>query len=184
MYTRLQTKTARWGGTYLYGLYNVVPPGLVVPSVLHKLSLPSLLRYRWLYILLAGFVDCLLYLRSFDFFRLLEAQMLNLVCYLITGESLAGGGGGAKTAPNARLDIQPRSFGLDRVPHSLTYGCATQVRNFKKNLTPQQIYRQHENEKKRMYAAELWRWNEPRSRRWCSPLQVAWHLNVKSITSD
>ena len=32
--------------------------------------------------------------------------------------------------------------------------------------------------------AELWRWNKPRSRRWCSSLQVAWHMGVKFITID
>ena len=50
---------------------------------------------------------------------------------------------------------------------------------------PQQIYRQHIKTRRNVCTqAELWRWNKPRSRRWCSPLEVAWHPNVKSITSD
>ena len=75
-------------------------------------------------------------------------------------------------------------FGLDRVPHSLTYGFATQMRNLKRlkrtsSPAPQEIYSQHENEKKGMFASRGmdW-WNKPRSRRCCSPLQVAWHLNI------
>ena len=31
----------------------------------------------------------------------------------------------ANAAPDARLDIHARGFGVDRVPHSLTYGYAT-----------------------------------------------------------
>ena len=98
--------------------------------------------------------------------RDLEAQMLNLVCHdvevepvlqEITGQSLAGGGGGANTAPDTRLDIHARGFWSrrDRVPHSLTYGCATQNAESYKDLTPQQIYRQHENEKKSVYASRV-----------------------------
>ena len=49
---------------------------LVAPSVLDKLPLPSLFRYRWLYLLLAGFVDCLLYLLSFNFSTIATATGL------------------------------------------------------------------------------------------------------------
>ena len=45
-------------------------------------------------------------------------------------------------------------FGLDRFPHSLTYGCATHAESYK-DLTPQQIYRQHENEKKSTYTSRV-----------------------------
>lgn len=53
--------------------------------------------------------------------------MITLLTYNlqeITGESLARG---ANATPNARLDIHAWVFGLDRVPHSLTYGCATEM---------------------------------------------------------
>ena len=88
-----------------------------------------------------------------------EAQILNLVCHdveiepvlpEITGDSLAIG---ANTAPDAGLDIHARSFWSSKGPtffdvrvwHPNAQSC--------KDLTPQQIYRQHENEKKRMYAS-------------------------------
>ena len=47
--------------------------------------------------------------------------MITLLTYNlqeITGELLARG---ANATPNARLDIHAWVFGLDRVPHSLTY---------------------------------------------------------------
>ena len=66
---------------------------LVVPSVLDKLSLPSLLRYRWLYLLLAGFADFLPYLLSFDFFTIGDSNwvrgvkpqlQIQLLCVLLS----------------------------------------------------------------------------------------------------
>ena len=93
--------------------------------------------------------------------RDLEAQMLDLVCHdvevepvlqEITGESLARG---ANTAPDARLDIHARGF---RSRQGSTFFdvrvCHPNAESYK-DLTPQQIYRQHENEKKRMYASRV-----------------------------
>ena len=74
-------------------------------------------------------------------------------------------------------------FGLDRVPHSLTYGCATQMRNRTRTSPLSKYIASMKTRRNVCTQAELWRWNKPRSRRWCSPLLVAWHLNVKSITS-
>ena len=122
--------------------------------------------------------------------RDLEAQMLNLVCHdveikpvvqEITGESLVRG---ANTAPDDRLDIHAR--GCWSRQGSTIFDirvCHPNAESYK-DLSPQQIYRQRENERNVCTQAELWRWNKPRSRRWFSPLQVAWHPNVKSITSD
>ena len=91
--------------------------------------------------------------------RDLEAQMLNLVCHdveiepvlpEITGESLAMG---ANTAPDARFDIHARSFWSSQGPTFFDVRvCHPNAQSYK-DLTPQQIYRQHENEKKRMYAS-------------------------------
>ena len=118
----------------------------------------------------------------------LEAQILNLVCHdvkvepvlqEITSESLALG---ANTAPDARLDIHAQGFWSRQGSTFFDVQVCHPNAESYKDLTPQQIYRQHENEKKRMY--ELWKWNKPRSHRWCSPLQMAWHLSAKSIISD
>ena len=67
----------------------------------------------------------------------------------ITGESLAMG---AKTPPDARLDIHARSFWSSQGPTFFNVRvCHPNAQSYK-DLTPQQIYRQHEKEKKRMYA--------------------------------
>ena len=86
----------------------------------------------------------------------LEAQMLNLEIELvlqeITVESL---GRGANTAPDARLDIHARGFWSRQ--GSTFFGarvCHPNAESYK-DLTPQQIYRQHENEKERMYASRV-----------------------------
>ena len=78
---------------------------------------------------------------------------------------------------NARLDIHARGFGLDRVPHSLTYGCATQMRNLTRTSPLSKYIASMKTRRNACTQAELWRWNMPRSRCWCSPPQVAWHLH-------
>ena len=83
----------------------------------------------------------------------------------------------ANAAPNARLDIHARGFGVDRVPHSLTYGYATQMRNLTRTSPLSKCIASMKTRRNACTQAELWRWNMPRSRRWCSPSQVAWHLN-------
>lgn len=113
--------------------------------------------------------------------------MITLLTYNlqeITGESLARG---ANAAPNARLDIHAWVFGLDRVPHPFfdVWVYHPNVESHK-DLTPQQMYCIASMNTRRNVCmqSKLWRWNKPHSRRWCSLLQVAWHLSVKSITSD
>ena len=89
----------------------------------------------------------------------LEAQMLDLVCHdvevepvlqEITGESLARG---ANTAPDARLDIHARGFWSRQGSTFFDVQVCHPNAEWYKDLTPQQIYRQHENKKKRMYAS-------------------------------
>ena len=91
--------------------------------------------------------------------RDLEAQILNLVCHdveiepvlpEITGDSLPMG---ANTAPDAWLDIHARSFWSSQGPTFFDVRVCHPTAQSCKDLTPQQIYRQHENEKKRMYAS-------------------------------
>ena len=93
--------------------------------------------------------------------RDLEAQMLDLVCHdvevepvlqEITGESLARG---ANTAPEARLDIHARGFWSRQGSTFFDVRVCHPNAESYKDLTPQQIYRHHENEKKRMYASRV-----------------------------
>ena len=122
--------------------------------------------------------------------RDLEAQILNLVCHdvevepvqpEITGESLAMG---ANTAPDARLDIHARSFWSRQGSTFFDVRvCHPNAQSYR-DLTPQQIYRQHENEKKRMYASGVMAVEQATFTTLVWHLNVAWHLNVKSITRD
>ena len=86
--------------------------------------------------------------------------MLNPVCHdveiepvlqEITSESLAGGGGEANTAPDSRLDIHARGFWSRQASTFFDVRVCHPNAESYKDPTPQQIYRQHENEKKRMY---------------------------------
>ena len=87
--------------------------------------------------------------------------MLDLVCHdvevepvllEITVESLARG---ANTAPDARLDIHARGFWSRQGSTFFDVRVGHPNAESYKDLTPQQIYRQHENEKKRMYASRV-----------------------------
>ena len=106
--------------------------------------------------------------------------MLNLVCHdveiepvlqEITGESLAKG---ANTAPDARLDIHAGGFGSKQGSTFFDVRVYHPNGESYKDLSPQQKYRQHENEKKRMHASQVMEVEQATfTRRWCSPLQVA-----------
>ena len=87
--------------------------------------------------------------------RDLEAVMLNIVCHSlkiepvlqdVTRETLPNG---TNKAPDARVDIHARGFWARQ--SSAFFHVRVCHRNAD-YLSPQQIYRQHENEKKRMYA--------------------------------
>ena len=74
-------------------------------------------------------------------------------------------------------------FGLDRVPHSLTYGCDTQIRNLKRTSPLSKYIASMKTRRNVCTQAELWRWNKPRSRHWCSPIKVAWNLTSGNSVS-
>ena len=87
--------------------------------------------------------------------RDLEADLLALVCkdvetepvlQEITGETLNGG---ANLACDARLDIHARGF-WETFFDTCIRVCHPNAESYK-DLTPEQVYRLHENEKKRMY---------------------------------
>ena len=94
--------------------------------------------------------------------RDLEAEMLNIVCHDIqvelvlqdlTGEVLPKG---ANKAPDTMhvLTFMPVVSGRGRVLHSLMFLFLTPMQTHK-DLSPQQIYHQHENDKKRMYTRRV-----------------------------
>ena len=90
--------------------------------------------------------------------RDLEAEMLKMVCndaevelvlQEITGEVLNRG---TNKAPDARLDIHARGFWERQKSAFFDVRVCLPNADSYKDLSPKQIYRQHENEKKRMYA--------------------------------
>ena len=93
--------------------------------------------------------------------RDLEAEMLRMVCndvkvepvlQEVTGETLNHG---ANKAPDARLDIHARGF-WERQRSALfdVRLCQPNADSYR-DLTPKQIYKKHENEKKRQYAERV-----------------------------
>ena len=93
--------------------------------------------------------------------RDLEAELLSMVCtdvqtepilQDITGETLHGG---ANQAPDARLDIHARSFWeKQRSTFFDVRICHPNAETYQ-TLTQEQIYRRHEEEKKRKYAQRI-----------------------------
>ena len=93
--------------------------------------------------------------------RDLEAEMLKIVCndvevepvlQEVTGETINHG---ANKAPDARLDIHARGF-WERHRSALfdVRVCHPNADSYK-DLTPKQIYKKHEKEKKRQYAERV-----------------------------
>ena len=93
--------------------------------------------------------------------RDLEAELLDMVCsdvqvepclQPVTGETLNGG---ANREDGARLDVHARGFWeRQRSAFFDVRVCHPNADSYRE-LTPQQIYRQHEQEKKRKYASRV-----------------------------
>ena len=93
--------------------------------------------------------------------RDLEAEMLRMVCndvkvepvlQEVTGETLNHG---ANKAPDARLDIHARGFWeRQRSAFFDVRVCHPNADSYR-DLTPKQIYKKHENDKKRQYAQRV-----------------------------
>ena len=93
--------------------------------------------------------------------RDLEAEMLRMVCndvevepvlQQVTGEILKHG---TDKAPDARLDIHARGFwGRQRSAFFDVRVCHPNADSYR-DLTPKQIWKKHENEKKRQYAERV-----------------------------
>ena len=90
--------------------------------------------------------------------RDLEAELLNMVCYdvelepvlqPVTGEDINRG---TNQAPDTRLDIHARGFWERHVSAYFDIRVCHPKADSYKDLTPKQLYRQQEPEKKRKYA--------------------------------
>ena len=90
--------------------------------------------------------------------RDLEAEMLRMVCndvevepvlQEVTGETLNHG---ANKVPDARLDIHARGFWERQITAFFDFRMCHSNADSYRDLTPKQIYKKHENEKKRQYA--------------------------------
>ena len=93
--------------------------------------------------------------------RGLEAEILQVVCTdvekepvlrEVTGEVLPRG---ADNAPDARLDIRARGFWARKQSAFFDVRVCHPSADSYKNLTPKQIYKLHENDKKRLYSSRV-----------------------------
>ena len=93
--------------------------------------------------------------------RDLEAEILQAVCtdvevkpvlQEVTGEVLPRG---ANKAPDARLDICARGFWARKQSAFFDVRVCHPNADSYKNLTPEQIYKFHENDKKRLYSSRV-----------------------------
>ena len=93
--------------------------------------------------------------------RGLEAEILQVVCTdvekepvlrEVTGEVLPRG---ADKTPDARLDIRARGFWAREQSAFFDVRVCHPSADSYKNLTPKQIYKLHENDKKRLYSSRV-----------------------------
>ena len=93
--------------------------------------------------------------------RELEAEMLSIFCndvvvepvlQEVTGETLNHG---ANKVPDARLDIHARGFWERQRSAFFDVRVCHHNADSYRDLTPKQIYKKHENEKKRQYAKRV-----------------------------
>ena len=66
--------------------------------------------------------------------------------------------------PMPGLTFMQGVLGLNRVPHSLTYGCTTQMRNLTRTSPLSKYISSMKTGRNICTQAELWRWSKPRSR--------------------
>ena len=93
--------------------------------------------------------------------RDVEAEILQVVCtdvemepvlQEVTGEVLPRG---TNKAPDAQLDIRARGFWAREQSEFFDVGVCPPNADSYKNLTPEQIYKLHENDKKRLYSSRV-----------------------------
>ena len=121
--------------------------------------------------------------------RDLEAEILQAVCtdvevepvlQEVTGEVLPRG---ANKAPDARLDIRARGFWAREQSAFFDVRVCHPNADSYKNLTPEQIYKLHENDKKRLYSSRVLEVNGARLHHWFLPLLEACLTNVNVTTA-
>ena len=122
--------------------------------------------------------------------RDLEAEMLRMVCndvevepvlQEVTGETLNHG---ANKAPDARLDIHARGFWeRQRSAFFDVRVCLPNADSYR-DFTSKQIYKKHENEKKRQYAERVMEIERGTYTPLVSRLQAEWRMSVLSTTAD
>ena len=107
-----------------------------------------------------------------------------MVCYdveiepslqVLTGEELNRG---ANTAPDALLDVHCRGFWERQRAALFDIRVCHPYADSYKDLNPKQIYRLHENEKKRKYASRVIEVEQELSRRLSSPRPEVWPMNA------
>ena len=118
--------------------------------------------------------------------RDLEAELLNMVCtdveiepvlQDISGEQL---GRGSNRAPDARLDIHARGFWENQRSAFFDVRVCHPNADSYRDLELQQIYRHHENEKKRLYARRVLDIEHPLFSR----QQAAWETSACNTIPD
>lgn len=120
--------------------------------------------------------------------RDLEAEMLNIVCHDVdiepvlqdvTGETLPNS---TNKAPDAR--VHARGFWARQSFVFLDVRVYHPSADSYKDLSPEQIYRQHENEKKRMYAKRVIEVEQGTFTPLVYTTTEAWERNAKDSTAD
>ena len=97
--------------------------------------------------------------------------MLNLVCHQMLKLNLicrrlpvSRQPRGLIQTPMPGLTFMQGVLGLNRVPHSLTYGCITQMGNLMRTSPLSKYIASMKTRRNVCTQAKLWRWNKPRAR--------------------
>ena len=100
-------------------------------------------------------------IQRYNELRHLEAELLSMVCIDVEVEPVLQDiteeemNRGANTAPDARLDIVARGFWeRQRSAFFHVRVCHPNVESYR-DMDPDQVFRQHETEKKRQYASRV-----------------------------
>ena len=122
--------------------------------------------------------------------RGLEAELLNMVCTDVEVEPVLQGisgeqlGRGSNRAPDARLDIHARGFWENQRSAFFDVRVCHPNADSYRDLELQQIYRNHENEKKRLYARRVLDIEQRTFTPLFSRQQAAWETSACNTIPD